>query len=207
MATSPSPEERANKTFGMPSTMATTYYDLLKKVVREAKESTHEETVREKTFIAHLIAISFIETFYNGFFQTLAEGNPESMRHKDAFYRDFNNFGFGLFKKIKQWPKMFFDKNYEPDDPVMVAFENLIDTRNHLTHFKSGYSTLPLSESSTISGLADITRYKALSIAEAENTLVVAKDMVEYTLRAWGVSETNLPWKLCRWTGIYPNLD
>ena len=203
MASAPNAEERANRTYSSAQTMVCEYYRSLNNVIARIEATEDKDAIQRDVFICFLLGIAIVETFISAYFQVFAEGN-NNLEHKEKFYVAFNSRSMSFDKKINMWLKLFFSKEIDPNEPAAKEFSELKKKRNHLTHFKRTYSTLPFSGATTISGLADTTDYNNLTINDALQTRKTVENYVEYVFRLSGVPEENIPFMLQSWIGKFP---
>lgn len=192
-----------NTVFTTPHGMIWKYYSYLEKNIERIRKESDKEVIRNDVFACHLIAIAIVETFVNAYFQVLVEEDPAHQKHKEKIYADFEK-RKSLEGKLRDWPKLLFSKEIDQAHPAAKEFSDLKSKRNHLTHFKSSYSTITLPGPVFIGGTADVTIYENLTLDDAINAQKTIEDFIEYLLGLSGVPVDKLPFALQRWISKVP---
>jgi hypothetical protein len=190
--------------FGSPNKMIWEYFDSLRAMVRNV-QNADERNIQRQVLPCVFMGIAVVETFLNTYFRILCEKrNCSGCREQTLKEIDGRT---SLERKIKTWPKRFFDREIDFNQGIGLRFMNLKDLRNKLMHFKSSYDTVNLPGQIQIQGMVDISSYDGLDKNIALESLLVAEEMLEEIFRLEGISDEQIKHALHLWTGKVPDVE
>ena len=105
-----------------------------------------------------------------------------------------------LDRKIKTWPKRFFNQEIDFSQGIGQRFMKLKDLRNKLIHFKSSHEIVNLP-GIELRGMVDISSYESLDSNIALEALTVTEEMIEEIFRLKGMNNDQIGHALHSWTG------
>ena len=158
---------------------------------------------RQDAAVAVILAAQCVEVFLNVFFRVLVS-EPSYSHAEEKICTDLRNSGFGLDRKLKEWPERVFGKRIELGSGVGQRFIALKDTRNRLMHFASSHQTISIP-GVDIHGLGDISVYSELSLKTALDALATAEDFLCQVFALRGIAFDELPHAMHSWTGRPPS--
>lgn len=179
------------------------YFDCLRGMVRSVQDAQDPKNIQQKVLPCVFMGISIVETFLNIYFRILAEeASCSSCREQTVKELDEN---MSLNRKIKTWPKRFFDKEIDFGQGIGQRFMELKNLRNKLMHFKSSHEALPVEiPGLQIQGLANISSYETLDNNVAQESLRIAEEMIEEIFRLKGMNADDIKGALHGWIGKVP---
>jgi hypothetical protein len=184
--------------------MVTELFQALRRLcarVAEAHAAKDESALRQDAAISVILAVQCVEVFFNVYFRVLIS-EPAYAHAAEKISEDLAR-KCGLDRKIKDWPKLAFDKKLPLDKGAGQRFIVLKKLRHELMHFTSSHEMLAIP-GIAIHGLADTTAYDSLSVQAALEALHTAEEFLceVFTLR--GIAPNDLPHELHSWTGRPP---
>lgn len=174
------------------------YFDIARTIAQEAKLSTAQGVKRSKSAVVVLMAVAAVEAYINIFGRMWAE-QETGFDHAAQILEDISNKRF-ITHKIKKWPQLFFGKGLDLSQGSGQEFMALIEKRNRLMHFTSGYHTFQF-ENVTIKGLVDSTVFDSLTSEDAEKAIYIAEGFIESWIKLQGLEEKHVKAATAHWTG------
>ena len=190
-------------TFGSPNKMIWEYFDSLREMVRNVQDAD-ERNIQRRVLPCVFMGIAIIETFLNTYFRILAEKASCSSCCEQTLKEIDDN--MTLDRKIKTWPKRFFDKEIDLSQGIGQRFMNLKNLRNKLMHFKSSYETVDLP-GVQMQGMVDISSYEVLDRNVAFESLAIAGEMIEEIFNLEGINPDQIKHCLHLWAGRIPVVE
>jgi hypothetical protein len=174
------------------------YFDIARKITREAAGSPSDADRRSKSAVSMLMVVAAVEAYINIFGRMWFEQEPDFI-YAGEIIGDLNK-RKPITHKIKTWPKLFFSKGLDLSGGIGQHFLELIEKRNHLMHFTSEYHTFQF-ENIAIKGLIDITAFESLTPKDAEEAIYIAERFIEAWIRLQGLEENRVKSATAHWTG------
>ncbi len=174
------------------------YFGCLREMVQEVQVERDDTNLQRKVLPCVFMSVAIVETFFNMYFRVLA-GEAHCSSCSDQTIKDLDE-NMSLDRKIKTWPKRFFDKEIDLSEGVGQRFMKLKNLRNKLMHFKSTHQTINLP-GIQIQGMPDISAYEKLDKTVAVETLTVAEDIIEEIFRMKGMTTDEIKHALHAWIG------
>ena len=185
-------------TFGSPNKMIWEYFDSLREMVCNVQNASDDRNIQRKVLPCVFMGIAIVETFLNTYFRVLCEkASCSGCREQTLKEIDGRT---SLDRKIKIWPKRFFNKEIDFSQGIGERFMNLKNVRNKLMHFQSSYNTIDLP-GAQIHGMVDISSYEALDKNVALESLTVAEEIIEEIFRLEGIGLDEIKHAMHSWTG------
>ena len=195
----------APKTLASPNHIVCELFQSLRRLcvrIANLNPDNDAQEIRQDSAIAIILSIQCVEVFLNVYFRVVVS-EPDFSHAFIKINSDLHDTKFGLERKLKDWPKLVFDKKLDFSSGASQRLKKLKNQRNKLMHFKSSHETILISEI-VINGLADTTSYESLNTQSAIDALSTAEDFLceIFTLR--GIVPENLSHSLHSWTGKPP---
>jgi len=176
----------------------------LQQNINSIEIETNADTVKDYAAASIVISVTAVETFLNMYFRVLVEEEKYN-EHKGMIIDDqipqVGKRTKGLEQKLNNWPNKVLNKNINFNQGIGKEFDEIRIRRNNLTHFTSNYESVNIG-GININGLADTSSFDTLNKADGLNSLIVAKEFIEYILALSGVKKEQLPHAIHHWTGI-----
>jgi len=190
--------------YGTSSTIVYNYFTGLMRHATRIANMQSDDVVRQDVVLCVFMAIAIVETFINCHFRNLIE--DEKHKHcRDRILKDLKS-NTPLDRKLKQWPKLLFNRGLDLNDPAVKRFMNLKKLRNDLTHFTNSYDTFE-APGLEIRGLADISAFQDLSPKAAMDSVEIVFECIGHILLICGTPDDEVKHAQHLWLGIPPTVD
>jgi hypothetical protein len=190
------------KTLSSPNRIVWEYFISLRHLVANAKEASSPELCRQATALAIIMAVTAAEVFLNLWFRVRVEERHTADERK-ALLKDLSPPFLPLDRKLKEWPTRYLGKPLDLELGPGAVFVVLKTMRNSIVHFTSTHETFAY-ENVAIRGLADTTKYDALSREQAAWALEATENLVAEIFRLAAIPTERLPHLMHAWTGKIP---
>ena len=194
---------QAVKNLGSPNRIIWEYFSSLRDIVAQLDTTEKKEHIPRKVILCVFMSVAIVETFLNVYFrQLLEESACDGCREQTLKELDERT---SLERKIKTWPKRFFNKDIDFSRGVGQQFIRLKELRNKLMHFRTSFDAVKTFDGE-LRGLADLTEYEALNKNTAVEAIQIAEEMIAEIFRLKGASEEQIAHYLHQWTGMVPSV-
>jgi len=174
------------------------YFQCLRRLINRIETIQDEEEKKQDIALCIFMAVTTVEAFFNIYFRILIDEDPFS-KNRERILSDLER-KKSLDYKIKNWPKMVFNKKLNLSDGYPSNFLNLKDLRNRLVHFVSSYETVTIPGIS-IQGLADTAALDNLELKDAISSHEIAAGMLKEIFILRGMSDNQIRGAIHLWTG------
>lgn len=177
-------------------------WNYLKGLRRSSRRCVYEKDLdiqKEDAAQCIMLSVTIIDAFLNLYFQILV--NSEKYKDfKAAFDNDLRR-KITIDRKIKEWPKLLFNREMDLGKGAGQRFYNLKNKRNALVHFSSAYETLEIPNI-IVNGLADVSCYDSLTPQDAKDAVEATEDFMREVFKVSGTPEEKIPHSMHLWAGI-----
>lgn len=191
------------KKLASPNRIIWEYFDCLRNMIRDIQGSDEQKNLPRKVLPCVFTAVAITEAFLNIYFRILAEETScSSCREQTIKELDEN---ISLDRKIRTWPKRFFDKGIDFSQGIGQRFMNFKKLRNNLMHFRSSYDTVKTFDGE-IRGLVDLACYETLDQNIAWEAIDIAEGVITEIFKLKGANDDQIGHYLHQWTGKVPSV-
>jgi hypothetical protein len=190
---------KKNQVLASPNSIIWNYLNGLRRSCRRCINEKEADIQKEDAAQCVMLSVTIVDAFLNLYFQIFV--NLAKHEHaKDTFNNDLKR-KISIDKKIKEWPKLLFDRQIDLGKGAGQRFYNLKNKRNALVHFSSSFET-PEFSNIVINGLANISQYSSLTPQDAIDAVEVTEDFMREVFRVCGTPEESIPHAMYLWAGI-----
>lgn len=194
-----------NQTLASPQTIIWHYLNGLRRTCARCVNESNLEFQKEDAAQCLMLSVTVVDAFLNVYFQVLVNTD------KYTFAKSEIDSGLKrkipIDRKIKEWPKLLFDKSINLGKGAGQKFMDIKGKRNSLVHFSSSYETLELPDNVFIHGLADISFYESLTSDDALAALNATENFLREVFKVSGHSEESVHHCMHLWAGIVPPIE
>jgi|SRR2546422_6263185 len=198
-------EAHSERTLASPNTIVSSYFDFARQTGDHLRHSPPLVDIQLQVAVSLIMLVGAVEAYLNIAGRMWIEQHSE-VAHADQIRQDLAQ-RRSFTRKLKSWPELLFGKPRDLSTDRMQVFLKLVERRNLLLHFTTTHESMGY-ENVQIHGLADISFYASLTLADLFAAIGTAEDAIGELIRVQGgLNEERVLMAKTYWSGrpVFPD--